>query len=103
MTHILQTLFNEQIQLKLNAIKQERLEYKREEELLNSRKELLKNKIRPLTTSYEEYAFICNSNPSIEELQEYYEALKHANLKICAINNLPIECVNFFKAKIIYL
>lgn len=98
LSHIVQTLFNEQVQLKIREFEQETLEEKRRQAKLNAEKESLKDKIRRLSNSYEEYSLIYD-NPTLEELQELYDKIEIAKQKSLNIDKLPACCSKLLQYK----
>ena len=100
--HTTQTLFNEQAKIKINEFELEQMEEKKKQDRMNATIIQLKEKIKRLSNSYDEYSFI-DTNPTLEELEERYEELEALREKEYAIEHLPAECKEIFRRKKIEL
>ena len=65
-SHVVQTLFDEQARIKIKEIEQEILAEKKKQAEHNAEKERLKDKIRRMSNSYEDYSLIYEQNLDTE-------------------------------------
>ena len=97
-SHIVQTLFDEQARIKIKEIEQEILAEKKKQAEHNAEKERLKDKIRRMSNSYEDYSLIYE-DPTIEELEELCEKIEASNQKSRNIEKFPVTCAKVLEFK----